>query len=390
MVEAINAKKPNEDSDSFTSNWDECVENFDDFPLKTELLRGIYGIGFEAPSLIQQRAIVPLLKKYDVIAQASSGTGKTSAYLIAILNLVDSLSLNTQAMILVPTRELACGVHRLMQCLGEYLNIKILTLVGGVQISQNKKQLSEGAQIIIGTPGRINDFIKKGLLKVEYLKIIILDELDEILSRGFREILYNIFHSIPHDAQIGFFSCCVVFEILKMSEIFMKTPVKIKVKSPELTLDGIKQFYIALEIEEWKLDAINELFMNMEVQQCVVYCNSKAKAVELTTFLRGRGYSASTFVEENNTMREFGDGGIRILVLTDLEIGKISNVLVINYDLPLNKEKYILRIGRSGRFGRRGTAINIVTPSDMKTIQEIEKYYNTRIEEMPLDVTDLF
>ena len=381
------------------SNWTESVDNFDDMNLKEELLRGIYGYGFEKPSVIQQKGILPVLKKKDTIAQAQSGTGKTGAFAIGILQLVDPLSNNTQALVLAPTRELAQQIQRVMMCLGEYLKVVVYSCTGGTNIAEDRKRLKEGVHVVVGTPGRVHDMMKKEFLKTEHLKIIVLDEADEMLGRGFKDQIHEIFKLIPGDIQVALFSATMPPDILKLSEQFMREPAKILVKNEELTLDGIKQFYIALEQEDWKFETLVELYNNIEIQQCIIYCSTKARVDDLTKKLKDKNFTVSSLHGDmpqdsrDLIMKEFRTGSSRVLITTDLlargiDIQQVS--LVINYDLPKDKEKYIHRIGRSGRFGRKGVAINFVGPSDSKFIKEIEQYYNTQIEEMPIDVTDLF
>lgn len=395
----VEAQKVDIKEGEIVSNWNESVESFDDLGLKEELLRGIYGYGFEKPSVIQQKGILPVLKKKDTIAQAQSGTGKTGAFAIGILQSVDPNSSDTQALVLAPTRELAQQIQRVMMCLGEYLKIVVYSCTGGTNIQEDKRRLKEGVHVVVGTPGRVHDMMKKEFLRAEHLKLIVLDEADEMLGRGFKDQIHEIFKLIPSDIQVALFSATMPIEILKISEKFMRDPAKILVKNEELTLDGIKQFYIALEQEDWKFETLVELYNNMEIQQCIIYCNTKARVDDITKKLKEKNFTVSSMhgdmkqEDRDLIMKEFRTGCSRVLITTDLlargiDVQQVS--LVINYDLPKEKEKYIHRIGRSGRFGRKGVAINFVGPSDYKFIQEIEKFYNTQIEEMPLDVTDLF
>jgi len=382
-----------------TSNWEETVESFDQLDLKPDLLRGIYGYGFVKPSVIQAKGVLPILKGKDTIAQAQSGTGKTGTFAISILQVVDADSSRCQALVLAPTRELAQQIQRVIMCLGEYLKVNVHICTGGTNVMEERKKLQEGVQIVVGTPGRVHDMLKKGYLKAEHLKLFVLDEADEMLGRGFQEQIKEIFKLIPGDVQIALFSATMPPEILGLTKDFMRDPATILVKNEELTLDGIKQFYIAIDKEEWKFDTLVELYNNIDIQQCIMYCNKKQKVDELTEKLKEKNFTVSSMhgeMEQNQRdliMREFRTGTSRVLITTDLlargiDIQQVS--LVINYDLPLSKEKYIHRIGRSGRFGRKGVAINFVTPTDYKFLQEVEKYYNTEVVEMPLDVSNIF
>ena len=381
------------------TNWEETVESFDQLNLKPDLLRGIYGYGFVKPSIIQSKGVLPILKGKDTIAQAQSGTGKTGAFAISILQLIDPESSRTQALVLAPTRELAQQIQTVMVCLGEYLKVNVHICTGGTNVMDERKKLQEGVQVVVGTPGRVHDMLKKGFLKAEHLKLFVLDEADEMLGRGFQEQIKDIFKLIPGDVQIALFSATMPPDILELTKDFMRDPATILVKNEELTLDGIKQFYIAIEKEEWKFETLVELYNNIDIQQCILYCNKKQKVDELATKLKEKNFTISSIhgevapTERDLIMREFRTGTSRVLLSTDLlargiDIQQVS--LVINYDLPLTREKYIHRIGRSGRFGRKGVAINFVTPTDYKFLQEVEKYYNTEVVEMPLDVSNLF
>lgn len=396
MVEA--ETKVDTTSGEIKTNWTESIENFDDLSIKPDLLRGIYGYGFEKPSIIQQKGILPLLKGKDTIAQAQSGTGKTATFSIGVLELIDPQSNNCQALILAPTRELAQQIQRVVMCLGEYLKIKVYSCTGGTNIAEDRRRLKEGVHIVVGTPGRVHDMMKKEFLKSDHLKIVVLDEADEMLGRGFKEQINDIFQLVPGDIQVALFSATLPQEILEITKKFMRDPATILVKNEELTLDGIKQFYIAIDKEEWKFDTLVELYNNLEIQQCIIYCNKKERVDTLTQKMKEKNFTISsmhsdiTQDQRDLIMKEFRTGSSRVLIATDLlargiDIQQVN--LVINYDLPQSREKYIHRIGRSGRFGRKGVAINFVIPTDAKFIQDVEKFYNTQIEEMPLDVTDL-
>jgi translation initiation factor 4A len=386
-------------STDIVSNWDESVDTFDALELKPELIRGIYGYGFEKPSIIQQKGILPILKSKDTIAQAQSGTGKTATFAISILQVIDHSSPNCQALVLAPTRELAQQIQRVMKALGEYLKVSVHVCTGGTNIGEDIKILKEGVHVVVGTPGRVNDMLKKGYLRSEYLKLFVLDEADEMLGRGFKDQINEIFQKIPGDIQIALFSATMPTEILEMTKTFMREPARILVKNEQLTLDGIKQYFIAIDKEEWKFDTLVELYNNIEIQQCIIYCNTKKRVDDLSSKMKEKNFTVSSMHgdmdqnERDKIMREFRTGSSRVLITTDLlargiDIQQVS--LVINYDLPTSKEKYIHRIGRSGRFGRKGVAVNFVTPADSKFLQETEKFYNTEINEMPLDLTTLF
>ncbi|KAG8758354.1 translation initiation factor eIF4A [Serendipita sp. 396] len=380
------------------SNWDQVVDNFDNMDLKAELLRGIYAYGFERPSAIQQRAIIPVLKGHDVIAQAQSGTGKTATFSISILQRIDITLKQTQALILAPTRELAQQIQKVVVALGDYLNIECMACVGGTNVREDMQKLGEGVQIIVGTPGRVFDMINRGALRTANVKIFCLDEADEMLSRGFKDQIYEVFQHLPQDTQVVLLSATMPADVLEVSKKFMRDPIRILVKRDELTLEGIKQFYIAVEKEEWKLDTLSDLYETVTITQAVIFCNSRRKVDWLTEKLTAREFTVSAMhgdMEQKQReiiMKEFRSGSSRVLITTDLlargiDVQQVS--LVINYDLPNNRENYIHRIGRGGRFGRKGVAINFATTEDVRMLRDIEQFYNTQIEEMPMNVADL-
>ncbi|KAF5377228.1 hypothetical protein D9615_006344 [Tricholomella constricta] len=381
--------------DEIESNWDQVVDSFDNMDLKPELLRGIYAYGFERPSAIQQRAIVPVVKGHDVIAQAQSGTGKTATFSVSILQRLDPEIKGTQALILAPTRELALQIHKVVVALGDYMNVQSLACVGGTNVREDMAKLRDGIQVVVGTPGRAFDMIKRGALRTDGIKIMCLDEADEMLSQGFKDQIYEIFQLLPSDTQVALFSATMPAEVLEVSKKFMRDPVRILVKKDELTLEGIKQFYIAVEKEDWKLDTLCDLYETITITQAVIFCNTRRKVDLLTDQMLGREFTVSAMhgdMEQKQRevlMKEFRTGSTRVLITTDLlargiDVQQVS--LVINYDLPTNRENYIHRIGRGGRFGRKGVAINFVTTSDVAMLRDIEQFYNTQIDEMPLNV----
>jgi len=387
-----------EDEDLECSNWDEVCESFDDMKLKDELLRGIYAYGFEKPSHIQQRGIIPVISGRDTIAQAQSGTGKTATFSIASLQTVDRRNPDCQALILAPTRELAQQTHKVLNSLGDYMNIKSHACVGGTAVREDIQILQRGVQIVVGTPGRVNDMISRSALRLDQLKMFVLDEADEMLSRGFKDQIYDVFQFLPPEVQVCLFSATMPVEILHMTKRFMRNPVRILVKKEAVTLDGIRQFYVSVEKEEWKLDTLCDLYETLTITQAIIYCNTRKKTEWLTEKMTQRDFTVSCMhgdmdmSERQLIMREFRSGSTRVLITTDLlargiDVQQVS--LVINYDLPTNRENYIHRIGRSGRFGRKGVAINFVSKDDVQALREIEQFYRTEVEEMPMDVSDL-
>jgi len=380
------------------SNWEEVCENFDDMNLREELLRGIYAYGFEKPSAIQQRAIVPCIKGMDVIAQAQSGTGKTATFSIAILEKIDTSLRECQALILAPTRELAQQIQKVVMSLGDYMGAQCHACIGGTSVRGDMGKLDQGQHIVVGTPGRVFDMISRKVLRVNDIKQFVLDEADEMLSRGFKDQIYDVFRHLNQEIQVILLSATMPSEVLEVTTRFMRDPVRILVKKEELTLEGIRQFYISVEREEWKLDTLCDLYETLTITQAVIFCNTRRKVDWLTEKMHQRDFTVSAMhgdmdqKERDVIMREFRSGSSRVLITTDLlargiDVQQVS--LVINYDLPTNRENYIHRIGRGGRFGRKGVAINFVTDDDKRALQDIEKFYNTQIDEMPMNVADL-
>jgi len=373
-------------------------ESFDDYELNENLLRGIYSYGFEKPSAIQQRGIKPILDGRDTIGQAQSGTGKTAAFAIGCLQRIDYNHKACQALILAPTRELAQQIQKVTLALGDYQRIKCHACIGGTSVRDDIDKLRDGQHLVVGTPGRVFDMIGKRHLRVDDLLTFVLDEADEMLSRGFKDQIYDIFKTLPPNIQVCLFSATMPPEILDLTTKFMRDAVRILVKKDELTLEGIRQFYVAIEKEEWKLDTLCDLYETLTITQAIIYCNTRRKVDFLADQLQKRDFTISTMhaeldqKERDLVMREFRSGSSRVLISTDLlargiDVQQVS--LVINFDLPQNMENYLHRIGRSGRFGRKGVAISFVTNSDVRAMKDIERFYHTQIEEMPMDIADL-
>ncbi|KAH9771515.1 eukaryotic initiation factor 4A-III [Citrus sinensis] len=368
-----------------TTEGVEAITSFDAMGIKDDLLRGIYQYGFEKPSAIQQRAVMPIIKGRDVIAQAQSGTGKTSMIALTVCQTVDTSSREVQALILSPTRELATQTEKVILAIGDFINIQAHACVGGKSVGEDIRKLEHGVHVVSGTPGRVCDMIKRKTLRTRAIKLLVLDESDEMLSRGFKDQIYDVVlisATLPH-------------EILEMTTKFMTDPVKILVKRDELTLEGIKQFFVAVEREEWKFDTLCDLYDTLTITQAVIFCNTKRKVDWLTEKMRGYNFTVSSMhgdmpqKERDAIMGEFRSGTTRVLITTDVWARGLDVSLVINYDLPNNRELYIHRIGRSGRFGRKGVAINFVKNDDIKILRDIEQYYSTQIDEMPMNVADL-
>jgi ATP-dependent RNA helicase len=376
----------------------EVHATFDTMRLKEDLLRGIYAYGFERPSAIQQRAIVPIVQGRDVIAQSQSGTGKTAVFSISILQSLDGASNETQALVLSPTRELAEQTQKVLLSLGDFMNVQCHACIGGKNIGEDIRRLDYGVQVVSGTPGRVYDMIQRKHLRTRNIKMLVIDEADEMLNKGFKEQIYDIYRYLPPSTQVVLVSATLPQEVLEMTKKFMNEPIKILVKRDELTLEGIKQFFVAVEREEWKFDTLCDLYDTLTITQAVIFCNTKKKVDWLANKMKESNFTVAsmhgemTQKDRDTVMEEFRSGGSRVLIATDvwgrgLDVQQVS--LVINYDLPNNRELYIHRIGRSGRFGRKGVAINFVKEDDIRILRDIEQYYSTQIDEMPMNVADL-
>ena len=370
----------------------EIYDSFEDMGLTDEVLRGIYAYGFEKPSEIQKRGIVKMMEGKDIIAQAQSGTGKTATFTIGMLESLDLSSNTNQVLIMSHTRELSQQIHNVINQISKYIKVNVNLSVGGISVTDNISSLRKRPHVIIGTPGRVLDMINKKYINVNTLKMLILDEADEMLSHIFINQIYDIFQNLPPKIQVCLFSATMNKSFFSITQKFMRDPVKILVKTEELTLEGIKQFYIDLEKNEFKYDTLCDIYSTISISQSIIYCNSIKIVDIISNKLNNDNFSVACIhgnmnqEERNKVIKEFRDGKSRVLISTDLlsrgiDIQQIS--IVINYDVPKNVDNYIHRIGRSGRYGRKGVAINFVTNNDREQLSSIEKYYNTDIPELP-------
>lgn len=232
---------------------------------------------FEKPSAIQQRAILPCIKGHDVIAQAQSGTGKTATFSIAILQQIDTSIMECQALILAPTRELATQIQKVVIALGDYMNVACHACIGGTNVREDVRKLEIGTHVVVGTPGRVNDMISRKVLRTKQIKLFVLDEADEMLSRGFADQIHDVFSNLNSEVQVILLSATMPESVLQVSKKFMREPARILVKKEELTLEGIKQFYVFVEIEDWKLGTLCDLYNTLSIAQSVIFCNTRRK-----------------------------------------------------------------------------------------------------------------
>ena len=370
-----------------------AYDTFDDMGLSDELARGIYSFGFEKPSKIQTYAIIPMKNHRDILAQSQSGTGKTGAFVIGSLSCVDKTLHAPQVLVLAPTRELAQQTETVARNLGQYMGLKVLSATGGNQLRADIQALRDGAQFIVGTPGRVYDLIRRGDFVLEHMRVVIMDEADQMLEDLFAEQVKCILDfKFPNDTQLALFSATMPADVLALAEKFLNNPIRILLPPDEVTLKGIQQYHVALEREDWKFDALLDIYQHLKINQAFIYVNKRQKAEQLAKRMTEAGFSLEcihgemSMADRRKRMEDFRSGEVRVLISTDLlargiDVQQVS--VVINYELPSNRENYIHRIGRSGRFARKGLAINLVTTEEVALLKDIEKFYSTSIPELP-------
>uniref|UniRef100_A0A6C0CUH6 RNA helicase n=1 Tax=viral metagenome TaxID=1070528 RepID=A0A6C0CUH6_9ZZZZ len=396
----MSLEKDNLDSSSDLENYYDEINNWDDLDINKDLLRGIYAYGFEKPSPIQKKAIKPIMEKRDLIAQAQSGTGKTGTFSIGALSLVDVNDKTTQVLILSPTRELSKQTASVITSIGTMMNgLTVQTIVGGTSINEDSYTLKNNTpHVITGCPGRIYDMIRRGHIHSKTIKLVILDEADEMLSSGFKEQVYNIFQYFTNDIQVALFSATLPDYIYNITNKFMRNPVKISVKTEQLTLEGISQYYVAIEDDRQKYATLKDLYSVISMSQCIIYCNSVKRVSDLYDAMVEDGFpvcrihSGMDKVERNAAFSEFRTGKYRVLISSNvtsrgIDIQQVS--VVINFDVPKCVHNYLHRIGRSGRWGRKGIGINLITRRDVSIMKDIEAHYSCQISELPADFDTL-
>jgi superfamily II DNA/RNA helicase len=380
------------EEEAYDSSYE--ISNWDELEIDTNLLRGIYAYGFEKPSPIQKKAIKPIIIGKDIIAQAQSGTGKTATFTIGALSHVNTDSDTTQILCLSPTRELSIQTANVMKGLGSMMkNLRVQVLVGGSSIDEDIGNLKGNVpHIIAGCPGRVYDMMRRNHILSKNIKLVILDEADEMLSSGFKEQVYNIFQNFKSDIQVALFSATLPDHINGITSKFMRNPVRIQVKAEQLTLEGISQYYIAVEDDRQKYLTLKDLYSYMSVSQTIIYANSIKRVAALYDAMTEDGFpvcrihSGMEKAERDKAFADFRTGSYRVLISSNvtsrgIDIQQVS--LVINFDIPKCVHNYLHRIGRSGRWGRKGVGINLITRRDVSKMKEIEAHYSTQINEMP-------
>eukprot|EP00830_Metopus_es_P012723 TRINITY_DN2908_c0_g1_i1.p1 TRINITY_DN2908_c0_g1~~TRINITY_DN2908_c0_g1_i1.p1 ORF type:complete len:457 (-),score=92.06 TRINITY_DN2908_c0_g1_i1:26-1396(-) len=389
------------------SNCEEKVHSFEELHLKEDLLKGIWGAGIIKPSPIQQQAILPLLKKRDTIAQAQSGTGKTATFAISILHLTDEKIDKVQALVVSPTRELALQITQVIADIGGYLNVKVVSCIGGTSIKEDIIDHKKGAHVVVGTTGRVLDLMKKEFFKSDSLSLLIVDDADEMLTGGSKEQLQGLFQYLFADIQVGLFFSTMPKETFEITKQFMRDPAMIFVKEEDLIKENIRQYNTIIVEEKSKFNVLSDIlknlgyqysFMGTDIQQAIIFCNSRKIVDFLAQEMKTYGFSVCSIHGEmdqstrSSIVKEFQTGSSRTLVTTEafgckIDVQQVS--LIVNFDLPRSKEYYYKRISRTGRLGRAGIAINFVGPKDATFLKEVQDYFHIVIPELPEDFSKI-
>jgi superfamily II DNA/RNA helicase len=388
-------------SAAFTESVSEIQEfnSFDEMGLSDDLLRGVYSYGFEKPSAIQKKAIVPMVQGRDIIAQAQSGTGKTGTFVIGSLSQVDPTLMKPQVLVLVNVHELAEAHSKVARAIGSKLGIRVMHACGGVPLRDNIRALEEGVHFIAGTPGRVYDLINRGVLDRSHMKVLILDEADQMLEDLFyKQVMAILEQGFPQTTRVALFSATWPPKLVEVANKILDNPVRILIPPKAVRLDGIQQFFIGLDREDHKFDCICDLYKHLDVTQAVIFCNKRQKAEMLAEKMQAHGYPLTCIhgelptAERSQRFAQFLEGSSRILIATDvmargIDIQQIS--MVLNYELPTNINTYVHRIGRAGRYGRKGTTINLLLPEEEKLMAEISEHYGMSVKPLPNDLSCL-
>ena len=373
-------------------------ESFDEMNLSEKLLRGVYSHGFEKPSDIQKKGIVPIKEGRDLLAQAQSGTGKTGTFTIGALSRIDPTLKAVQILVLAPVRELAQQIENVAKSLSTYMEISVYSATGGPPVREDIRAIEKGCQFLIGTPGRIFDLMNRGVLASENIRVLILDEADQMLEDRFKEQVMCILQKgFPTNTQVALFSATMTEDVVVVANKLLRDPVRILVNPVAVPLDGITQYFVpGLDKEEWKFDALCDLYQQLNISQALIYCNKRQRAEWLAEKMAAASFPLSVIHGEMDTeerkkrMANFRSGTVRVMISTDMlargiDVQQVS--LVINYELPVQKENYIHRIGRAGRFGRKGVTINLISPEDARARSEIENHFGIAMTPLPEDLS---
>lgn len=367
---------------------------FNELNLSREVLQAIEEMGFVNPSEVQEQTIPEILDGHDLLAQAQTGTGKTASFGIPMIEkIVDNNYESLQALVLVPTRELARQVSEELQKLAKHKKfIKILAIYGGADMGKQLRELKRGASIVVGTPGRVMDHMKRKTIDLSDLKFLVLDEADEMFDMGFRDDMKTIIEKTNDDRQTLFFSATFNNEIKEFSKLYQKSPKKVIIEKKELTAEKIKQYYLELN-RNMKTEILNRLILIHKPKKSIIFCNTKRMVENLEDEIAQKGYKVDSLhgdmrqSSRDNVMKKFRNGTIDVLIATDvaargLDVSDID--IVFNYDLPQQAEYYVHRIGRTARAGKKGLSFTFVTSRDYPKFREIEKYANIKMERIDL------
>ena len=376
-------------------------KTFDEMLLPEALLRGIYAYGFEQPSSIQQKAIMPISQGIDLLAQAQSGTGKTGAFSIGSLCRIDPAIPHVQVIVLAPTRELADQIKKVASSISRF-HLKpdsVYGATGGTPVREDIRAIEKGCQFLVGTPGRVFDLMNRGALRRDTVRVLVLDEADQMLEDRFKEQVFCILQmGFPQETRVALFSATMPTDVIECANRVLTNPVRILVAPEQVTLEGIRQFYVDLQRDDWKYEALCDIYKQLTINQAIIYCNKRQRAEWLAAKMKEEGFTLECIhgdmevQDRKSRMDDFRKGSVRVLISTDLlargiDVQQVS--LVINFELPVQKENYIHRIGRSGRYGRKGTAINLVTPDEMNKLRDIERHYGTNIAPLPNNISEI-
>jgi translation initiation factor 4A len=388
-----------EPTSALTDSETPVTASFDEMGLPDDLLRGIYGHGFERPSQIQSRGIVPMVQGRDLIAQAQSGTGKTGTFVIGSLSRVNAAIKKPQVLVLVHVRELAQQIEKVAFKIGSAMKVKVLCAVGGNSLRDDIRSLEEGAQFIVGTPGRIFDLVNRNVLDRSEMRVLIMDEADQMLEDLFyKQVMCILEKGFPSTTTVALFSATMPDKVVEVANKILNDPVRILIPPTAVRLEGIQQFYINLDREDHKFECICDLYKHLNITQAVIFCNKRQKAEMLAEKMAAQGYPITCLhgelekVERARRMEQVISGSTRVMIATDIiargiDVQQLS--LVINYELPTNTENYVHRIGRAGRYGRKGTTINLLLPEEERAMTEISSVYGMVLTPFPDDTSKL-
>jgi len=373
--------------------------SFEAMGLEENLLRGILSHGFEKPSAIQEMAIAPIKEGRDILAQAQSGTGKTGAFVTGALSRVDSNLKKVQVLVLVHVHELARQIATVATSIGSYMKINVLCATGGPPVRDDIKALEAGAQFVVGTPGRIYDLVNRNALDRSHINVLIMDEADQMLEDLFyKQVMCILEKGFPNTTQVALFSATMPEQVVAVANKILRDPVRILVAPTAVRLEGIQNFYIPLDKPEYKVDCVLDLYKNLSITQAVIFCNKKQGVDMLGSEMLKYGFPVTCIhgdLDKNDRvqrMKEFLSGKTRIMIATDMlargiDVQQVS--LVINFDIPTNRESYIHRTGRAGRFGRKGTTINLILPAEEGAMKDISDHYGIPVNMLPEDLSNI-